>query len=649
MLPSRALASLVLMLSLACISACGGDPVEQGIEGALEMLEVERGGLPTPRFPTTVTALGSRGQEPAHPPAGEAAGPVQIQVGALEAAYAQARTELERLAERHPQDARVAVALAQLYYLQAEERVVSFDHGQLREASRAWFRRAVELDRGSRDAWWGLFVFAADQDWGSLVQVGDGDRLVKDWPELRRVAEAMLGFEQDNPLARLLLALALYHTGSVEEARGMLEALVADGALESIPERELTALLLLAHIAENRGDAEGLAAVSARITSRLDGVTRGDGYYPGCPYQVLGLLYRDMGEQQLAEEFIHEAALLDTRATREALDRAVALFHGGSYGAAVRLLERIEGSFPLIWEDRELVLDIEARTHALHALCLTTQRRGAEARRQLALAQQRRVDLPLARVAEGHLALGERRHEPARALFEGALAEGELAGGEGSVVGVSAARQQAWRMARLGLAWIAANQQDFEAALPQYTALLAGSPEDALALHGQATALVGLQRLDEAEEVLHRLLALEPGNPHALSELGLVHLNRGQLEEAERAFTAALERADPSFSCPFEGLGLVMLRQGRREQAAAQLERAIEVNPDIEYKKYNALARLKLEAGNPGRARELLQRSVANYPQDDEARRLLQVLDGGPPPPAVGPGGAPPVGPGLAQ
>ncbi len=75
-------------------------------------------------------------------------------------------------------------------------------------------------------------------------------------------------------------------------------------------------------------------------------------------------------------------------------------------------------------------------------------------------------------------------------------------------------------------------------------------------------------------------------------------------------------------------MGLVFLRQGRIQEATASLERAIEINPDIEYQKYNKLARIRIGEGDHVEARRLLEQSVANYPQDPEAARMLAEIEG---------------------
>ncbi|MCZ7586899.1 MAG: tetratricopeptide repeat protein [Deltaproteobacteria bacterium] len=80
------------------------------------------------------------------------------------------------------------------------------------------------------------------------------------------------------------------------------------------------------------------------------------------------------------------------------------------------------------------------------------------------------------------------------------------------------------------------------------------------------------------------------------------------------------------YTCPYEGLGLVFMRQGRLDEAKSMFERSIEINPDIEYKKFNGLAKILIKEGNYEQAERLLRKSVANYPYDNEAAALLADL-----------------------
>ncbi len=72
---------------------------------------------------------------------------------------------------------------------------------------------------------------------------------------------------------------------------------------------------------------------------------------------------------------------------------------------------------------------------------------------------------------------------------------------------------------------------------------------------------------------------------------------------------------------------MVALRQGRVAEARDHFGRAIDINPDIEFAKYNGLATIQLREGRLDEAEALLRKSLENQPGNAEALRLLEELD----------------------
>ncbi|MHB8154883.1 MAG: tetratricopeptide repeat protein, partial [Candidatus Omnitrophota bacterium] len=68
-------------------------------------------------------------------------------------------------------------------------------------------------------------------------------------------------------------------------------------------------------------------------------------------------------------------------------------------------------------------------------------------------------------------------------------------------------------------------------------------------------------------------------------------------------------------------------RAGKTKEAEENFKKAIELNPNIEYKKYNGLAKIYLKKGRYQEAKELLEKSIKNYPYDNEARELLKQIE----------------------
>lgn len=58
-----------------------------------------------------------------------------------------------------------------------------------------------------------------------------------------------------------------------------------------------------------------------------------------------------------------------------------------------------------------------------------------------------------------------------------------------------------------------------------------------------------------------------------------------------------------------------------------KIRRTFRINPEIEYLKYNGLAKIYIQEGKLDRAEELLKKSIENFPYDPEARELLKEIE----------------------
>jgi predicted O-linked N-acetylglucosamine transferase (SPINDLY family) len=112
---------------------------------------------------------------------------------------------------------------------------------------------------------------------------------------------------------------------------------------------------------------------------------------------------------------------------------------------------------------------------------------------------------------------------------------------------------------------------------PLYAQVLAADARSYPALH-----LMGLLRLQqgragEALELMHRALAVKPGAPETLVNLGLALAGLNRLAEAETALRQALTGGN----MPARGnLGAVLLKLGRAAEALAILDDALAASPD---------------------------------------------------------------------
>ncbi|MCC6159473.1 MAG: tetratricopeptide repeat protein [Deltaproteobacteria bacterium] len=348
--------------------------------------------------------------------------------------------------------------------------------------------------------------------------------------------------------------------------------------------------------------------------------------YWGCPYQALGKLYSKTGDYDAETEMMVKSAEQEAFRVGMQRDAAIRLYRIGDYERS------------LAFFDRAVDLEGRAEDRLAKALVLLALRRYGEAEEIVReFGSDRTVaswlGLPAwlgKSVVEGHLALVHKDFALSRERFVSATREIS----PGAWWFARSARDEYWstipflhEMGLLGLAWTASNEARHDEAIAAYDRILAVVPGHLLAMLGKGNALAGLQRMDEAEAVFRSVLTHYPENKYAITELGIIRYNKGELDAAQHDFELAVEKDPTGYTCPYEGLGLVYLRRGEDEKAKTFLTKAIEIDPDIEYKKYNALARIYMKEGRFDEAARLLEKSISNYPHDDESARLSRELE----------------------
>ncbi|KAF0225062.1 MAG: hypothetical protein FD176_706 [Rhodospirillaceae bacterium] len=234
-----------------------------------------------------------------------------------------------------------------------------------------------------------------------------------------------------------------------------------------------------------------------------------------------------MGEPAMDSAAV-DAELYAARAARDAVDYANALaayeaaltidpVHTGALagkGAMLRALGRTREALPVLMK----VLDHDS--HHLEArleLALTLQGLGRPDEARVIFAALVREPAPPAQAWHGlALLLLSEGHE--------AAAESALRRAIAQAPDLIDARQQ--------LADLLARRMDLTAAADLYHSILAMDADNALALSGLGQTLIGLGRMDEAQDQLERSLAIMPSNPHA--HLGRARLNllEGHLDGA---------------------------------------------------------------------------------------------------------------------
>lgn len=143
-----------------------------------------------------------------------------------------------------------------------------------------------------------------------------------------------------------------------------------------------------------------------------------------------------------------------------------------------------------------------------------------------------------------------------------------------------------------------------------------------------AEGIAALERGDEgaARSAFERALASEPDNVAAHTYLGALDDRAGDLNGAERHFSAAAI-ASPFLPSVRNNHGAVLLRLGRRQQAAAQFEVSLRLDPRQPSALVN-LAQIRFDAGSEDDLRaalDLFERAIAIAPDTEVARAALVI------------------------
>ncbi len=129
---------------------------------------------------------------------------------------------------------------------------------------------------------------------------------------------------------------------------------------------------------------------------------------------------------------------------------------------------------------------------------------------------------------------------------------------------------------------------------------------------------------DRASELYRRVLAAEPNNLMALSNLGVVQFRQGNLPDAEKNLRRAVALA-PNDSEARALLGIVYFRTGKIEQAFSELTRAIALNPR-HAQAHNFLGITLSQKGWDVAAEGEIRRAIELDPQYADAHFNLAVL-----------------------
>ena len=138
------------------------------------------------------------------------------------------------------------------------------------------------------------------------------------------------------------------------------------------------------------------------------------------------------------------------------------------------------------------------------------------------------------------------------------------------------------------------------------------------------SALRAHGRLDDAERVLRRAIALAPAEVGAYVDLGNIALDRGRLDEAEGWYREALSR-DARDANAWYNLAIVLVRRGNVSEAMAAYRATLESDGAFTSARVN-LALLQNGAGDLPGALATLDEAIARDPGSVSARSNRAVL-----------------------
>jgi tetratricopeptide (TPR) repeat protein len=173
---------------------------------------------------------------------------------------------------------------------------------------------------------------------------------------------------------------------------------------------------------------------------------------------------------------------------------------------------------------------------------------------------------------------------------------------------VAAAPDDPDRHFMLGLAQ---TEQDVDEAIKSFRRAVELAPRHSLARYNLALVLKRADRLQDAIDELHRVIAIEP-RAEAHYTLGVIYWHQGDLERAAAALRTAVS-TQPRYAEAHYTLGAVLLARRDLSGAGDALRRALALQPDLTGAHYT-MARVLQAAGDEEGARTHLS----------EAERLRQ-------------------------
>lgn len=455
----------------------------------------------------------------------------------------------------------------------------------------------------------------------------------------------------DDPQARQALVLALVDAGQVNDAVAHLEVVreslagrdrqqgfaALAGLLNQVPNKRAVYLALAELRARHPEYAAGYyyeaaaalaAGEQALVLPLLDAAIRAEPQWvPAHLLRARALL--DRGDIDAARAALAAAVQRFPDDGKLRMDYARVLYTAGEADAALVELERVIGADPLDVEARLAfgAIAIERRQYAraVQVLepALESGGRDDEVMFELGQAEEGRGDF--ARAAEWYGRVSSDTRAFAARIRIGGLRLRE-SGPDAMRAYFDAQRREHPDDARrlyLGEADLLRREDRFGDAMGVLDGALAALPDDTDMLYARALVAERLDRIDQAEADLRRVLQLDPDNAMALNALGYTLADRGgRYAEALPFVERALART-PDDAATLDSMGWILFKIGRAEEGLDYLRRARARSDEPEITAH--LVEVLQATGRGEEARTLFERAWRLTPDDRFLRRLKEV------------------------
>jgi tetratricopeptide (TPR) repeat protein len=168
-------------------------------------------------------------------------------------------------------------------------------------------------------------------------------------------------------------------------------------------------------------------------------------------------------------------------------------------------------------------------------------------------------------------------------------------------------------------------QGKYRTAEKQYETVLAKDPENLDALSNLGVVYFRTGKIRSAESTLKKALAIAPNDDFVLTTLGIVHYRQSRFDDALEELRKAIE-INPNSATAHNYLGITASQKGRQQEAEKEMLQAITKDPDYADAHFNlAVILITAQPSSRELAREHYARATALGTQPSPSlERLLQ-------------------------